>query len=87
MSQISSNPTELELFQFYVARRLKNGGADSTVDQAVDEFREFKRQFDALKAKLREAEQSSANGLSAPLDLDGMFDRVDERLDKLGIPR
>jgi len=85
--QLSSSPTDAELFEHYFAKRKANGGAGDSFDELADDFRECKRQFDDLQAKLAEAVASSERGESKPLDLDALFERVDKRLDELGIPK
>ena len=84
---IAPVPTELQQFQLFIARRLEDGGAPSTIAEAVEDYREYQRQLDDLKVKLQAAEASSRRGESAPLDLECLLERVHERLNNAGIPR
>lgn len=72
---LSPNPTEIELLQRYIARRMENGGANS-VDELVSDFRQYQRQLNDARAKVKEAEESHARGESGPLDLDSILDRA-----------
>ena len=76
---------ELKDFNRYIAEVL-NGKADSmTMEQMLLDYREYQRQLSEVRAKLREAEESSAKGLSKPFDLDDFIERGRKRLANLGI--
>ncbi len=85
--QLSPNPTEVELFEHYLAKRKANGGAGDSFDELADDFREYKRQFDNLKAKLAEAVASSARGESKPVDSKEFLAGLKAKWDAAGIPK
>lgn len=78
--------TAAELLYQYLGRRLQNGGRQAPLDQLLGEFQEYRSELEELRRSLREAEASSARGESRPLDLEGLFARVDKRLQADGIP-
>jgi len=85
----TENPTQLteaECFYQYLGQRISNGGRDTTAAQLLADFEQYYRQLQDLRAKIREAEASSARGESKPLDLDEFFQRVEKRWDEKGIP-
>ena len=76
-------PEDFEDFATYV--RSRNGSAPLTLEECVEDFREYQRQLADLKVKLREAEESSARGESRPLDIEDVIRRGKKRLAEQGI--
>lgn len=81
----ASELTEVELLHYYLGLRIARGSKDITIEQALQDYSEYRRQLDDFRAKLREAEESSARGDSGPLDLEALMDRVRDRLELHGI--
>jgi hypothetical protein len=77
--------TDAELLYHYLGRRLSNGGRNESVDHLLREFAEYRRELDLLRASLRKAETSSAQGQSRPLDVEDVIRRGRERMAKEGI--
>ncbi len=77
--------TEAELLHQYLGRRLSKGKLNLPLDQLMAEYAEYRRELDAFRATLREAEESSARGESKPLDVDDIIRRGRERLAAEGI--
>ncbi len=83
MSQTTAE--EIKAFQEFLAANQKTGPVTTTLEEALAEFREYRRQLHDLKAKIREAEESSARGESRPLDIDDVIARGENRLAEKGI--
>jgi len=79
--------TEAEIFYQYLGERIANGSRDSTAADLLADFEEYYRQLQDLRAKLHEAEASSARGESKPLDLEELLQRTEKRWDEKGIPK
>jgi hypothetical protein len=68
--------TELELLHLYLGRRISNGGRTLSLELVLREFQEFRRQLEDVREKLREAEQSSAQGLARTVDRETLKQEV-----------
>jgi hypothetical protein len=87
MATDSSAPqTDAELLYQYLGRRLENGGREASIEELLAEFAEYRRELEEVRAKVREALESSARGESGPLDLEALFARADSLLGEEGIP-
>jgi hypothetical protein len=73
------------LLHQYIGRRLSNGARKLPLEQLMSDYAEYRRQLDAFRATLREAEESSARGESKPLDVDDIIRRGRERMAAEGI--
>ena len=82
----SAQLTDVELLHDFIGARLSSGGRNDSIAQVMTDFAEYCRQLDQLRASLREAEAQIARGESKPLDLEALFARVDERLEREGVP-
>ncbi|HEY4233642.1 MAG TPA: hypothetical protein VGM76_09455 [Lacipirellulaceae bacterium] len=82
---ISSSFTDAELLYRYLGERIGGGEREAPVDRLLAEFAEYRRELEEVRAKLREAEASSARGESGPLDLEDVIRRGRERLAWEGI--
>jgi hypothetical protein len=69
----------------FLEERMELGLRDRSPEESVEEFRIYQRQLAELRAKIREAEASSARGESGPLDMEALIARLRERLAKEGI--
>ena len=80
----SNQPTELDLFQRYIAQR--HGGTlnGCTLGEAVEEFRLYRAQLSELRLKL---EKSAASGTVKLTDafLEERFQKLDDELAEEGI--
>ncbi len=86
MATDSSLPqTDVELLYQYLGRRLENGGREASIEAILAEFAEYRRELEEVRAKVREAIESSARGESGPLDLEDVIQRGRERLAAEGI--
>ncbi len=77
--------TELPDFSRFIVQQL-NGDAGCTLEQAVQQFRDYQRQLAALKAKLAVAEKSAALGRVAPLDANDLIAELEQELSSEGVP-
>jgi hypothetical protein len=77
--------SEAELLYQYLGKRLGNGGRNASVEELIAEFAEYRRELEEVRAKLREAVESSSRGESGPLDLKDVIRRGRERLAAEGI--
>ncbi|NOY28855.1 MAG: hypothetical protein GXP28_01390 [Planctomycetes bacterium] len=80
-----SNLTEAESLYLYLGEKIANGGRDSSAVDLLANFEEYYRQLQDLRAKIAEAEESSARGESAPLDVEDVIRRGRERAALRGI--
>jgi hypothetical protein len=86
MATDSSTPySDAELLYQYLGRRLDNGGREASIEAILAEFAEYRRELEEVRAKIREAVDSSARGESGPLDLEDVIRRGRERLAAEGI--
>jgi len=75
--------TDLSSFHSYIGQQLAHG-VSLTPAEALAEFLEYQRELEDLRAKVRQAEESSARGLSKPFDVEATMQAVMERLAKRG---
>ncbi len=66
---------DLEDFGRFAAEQLKNGGAES-LQELVTEWDKLKR----WNERNAISDEQSRNGLSKPLDLEGVLERVERRI-------
>jgi hypothetical protein len=76
---MSVTEQELEAFQLFAAEQLGNGGADS-LEELLSEWRKLQRWNERNGISIQQSEQ----GLSKPLDLEGVLQRVEERVAEQG---
>ena len=70
--------TELSAFHQFVQHRLD--GSRLSLEESLQQFRQYQRELADLHHKLQVAEEQSARGKSRPLDIDETIRRVRERL-------
>jgi hypothetical protein len=78
-------PTDIELLHEFLGKRLQRGRSEATLEEALAEFHEYKRQLDDIKSRLVAAEKDVAAGRIAPFDADVTKSVVRERLAREGI--
>ena len=66
---------DLEAFGRFAAEQLRNGGADS-LEQLLSQWRKFQRWNERNAISIQQSEQ----GLSKPLDLEAVLERVEQRV-------
>jgi len=77
--------SEVGLFQEFLVSRSEGGSPPSSLDEAVNEFREYQRQLADLKEKIRAGLDQCERGEVGPFVADETMRRVRERLAKEGI--
>jgi hypothetical protein len=77
--------TEIELLHFYLGMRISHGDKSLTIEQALQDYAEYRIELDEFRATLSKAEESSARGLAAPVDRDELKREVRERLISKGV--
>jgi len=76
---MSVTEKELEAFERFAAEQLRDGGADS-LEELLSEWRKFQRFSERNAISVRQSEE----GLSKPLDLEGVLQRVERRAEEQG---
>ena len=74
---------ELDAFGRFVSDHLN--GANMSLEDSLKAFREYQSELGDLKRKLCEAEEQSARGESAPLDIVDTISKVREQLSSEGM--
>jgi hypothetical protein len=77
-------PSEVGLFQEFLVKLFAGGKPPGSLDEAVNEFREYQRELADLKEKLRIAEEQSARGQTGPFDAEATKRWLHERLAQEG---
>lgn len=77
---------ELDAFNRYIAERCGGSLNGHTLEEAVQEFREYQRELAEVRAKVQEAIESSEREGSRPLNDEEFWARANARLDAKGIP-
>jgi len=77
--------TDVRLLYDYLGQCLKQGKESVSLDQALSDFEEYRRQLTDLRTKIEIAEQSIALGKAEPLSADEVKAHVRERLSQQGI--
>lgn len=78
-------PPDFETFTEFMEHRYRNG-AEPTLENGVQAFREYQRQLADLRAKVREAQEQVARGEYGPIDIEEIIKEIDESLAAKGIP-
>jgi len=81
----SNTPSEVGLFQEFLTSCTENAGLPGSLEEAVLEFRVYRRQLTDLQQKLHLAEQQSARGEVGPFDAEATKQRLRDRLAQEGI--
>lgn len=76
---MSVTEQDLEAFRLFAAEQLGNGGAES-LEELLGEWRKPQRWNERNGTSI----QQSEHGLSKPLDLEGVLQRVEERVAEQG---
>jgi hypothetical protein len=84
-TQLSSNPSDVQLLHQYLGHALTCDNQGLTLDEALLGFAEYYRQLRDVRGKVQAAEGSLARGEGKPLDVEGLIRRVRERLATQGI--
>ena len=71
---------EMQSFYDFLGQRLQNGGANLTPEESVREFRAYQAELARFRQTVALAREQGANGLSKPLDVDALMERVSQRL-------
>lgn len=86
MSVMTANElTEIELLHFYLGMRIERGDKSLTIDQAMRDYSEYRRELDEFRAELRQAEESSERGLAEPVDREQLKREIREELAAKGL--
>ena len=72
---MSVTEQDLEAFGQFAAEQLRNGGAES-LEELLSEWRKFQRWNERNAISIQQSEQ----GLSKPLDLEAVLERVEQRV-------
>jgi hypothetical protein len=72
---MSVTEQDLEAFGRFAAEQLRNGGAQS-LEELLSEWRKFQRWSERNAISIQQSEQ----GLSKPLDLEAVLERVEQRV-------
>jgi hypothetical protein len=80
-----SHVSDLELLHEFIGHVLQNGGGSKTVDEVLDEFREYLEELERLREEIRPALEASLRGESKPIDWESLKERVTRRLAEQGI--
>ena len=72
---MSVTEQDLEAFGRFAAEQLRNGGAES-LEELLSEWRKFQRWNERNAISIQQSEQ----GLSKPLDLEAVLERVEQRV-------
>lgn len=78
-------PPDFESFTHFMEQRYRNG-AQPSLEEGVQAFREYQRQLTDLRAKVQEARDQVARGEYGPLGEAELIREIDERLSAKGIP-
>jgi hypothetical protein len=78
-------PPDFESFAHFLENRYRNG-AQSTLEEGIQAFREYQPQLTDLRSKVQEARDQVARGECGPLDEAALLREIDERLSASGIP-
>lgn len=84
-TDIPQAPTDVRLLYDFLGERIEHGKESVSLDQALSDFEEYRRQLTDLRTKIEVAEQSIALGKAKPLDADEVKAHVRERLSQQGI--
>ena len=76
---MSVTEQDLDAFGRFAAERLRNGGTDS-LEELLSEWRKFQRWNERNAISIQQSEQ----GLSGPLDLEAVLERVEQRAAQTG---
>jgi len=77
---IAGSSSELQLFHDFLGQQLATGGAEVSVEGAVDEFRKYQQELAEIRTKLLVAEEQSNRGESAPFDAEASKLALHQRL-------
>lgn len=78
-------PPDFESFTHFLEHRYQNG-AQSTLEEGIQAFREYQRQLADLRSKVQKAHDQVARGEYGPLDEAELMREIDERLKAQRIP-
>ena len=68
--------TDAQLIYEYLGRRIEEGPTNLPAEEVVAELSDYGAQLARLREMVARADASLVEGKTAPLDLDGLLDRV-----------
>jgi succinate dehydrogenase/fumarate reductase flavoprotein subunit len=76
---------ELHDFQRFLDDKVDVCRSSISLEQALQQFREYQRDLQRFKDDTRQALEESARGQSSPLDIDDVIQRGKQRLAEKGV--
>jgi hypothetical protein len=80
----SESREDFEQFKDFMKHRF-NGNSESTIEDGIQAFREYQRQLNDLRAKVREAQDQVLRGDYGAFDEKEILKEIDHRLAAKGI--